>query len=41
MNYLGINKYMNYLSLIIMIILWIIAVRVWNWALNKYRSTGS
>lgn len=41
MNYLGMNKYMNYLSPIIMVILWIIAVRVWNWALNKYRSTGS
>ena len=41
MNYLGMDKYMIYLSPIIMIILWIIAIRVWNWALNKYRSTGS
>ena len=40
-NYLGMDKYMIYLSPIIMIILWIIAIRVWNWALNKYRSTGS
>lgn len=41
MNYLGMDKYMIYLSPIIMVILWIIAIRVWNWALNKYRSTGS
>ena len=41
MNYLGMDKYMIYLSPIIMIILWIIAVKVWNWALNKYRSTGN
>lgn len=41
MNYLGLNKYMIYLSPIIAIVLWIIAVKVWNWALNKYRSTGN
>lgn len=41
MAYLGINKYMIYLSPIIAIVLWIIAVKVWNWALNKYRSTGN
>jgi len=41
MAYLGINKYMIYLSPIIAIVLWIIAVRVWNLALNKYRSTGN
>ena len=41
MNYLGLNKYMIYVSPIIAIILWIIAVKVWNWALNKYRSTGN
>ena len=39
--YLGINKYMIYLSPIIAIALWIVAVKVWNWALNKYRSTGT
>ena len=41
MNYLGMDKYMIYLSPIIAIILWIIAVNIWNWALKKYRSTGS
>lgn len=39
--YLGINTYMMYLSPIIAIILWIIAVKVWDLALNKYRSTGN
>ena len=41
MNYLGLNKYMIYLSPIIAIVLWVIAVKVWNWALKKYRSTGN
>lgn len=41
MAYLGKNNYMIYLSPIIAIVLWIIAVKVWNLALNKYRSTGS
>lgn len=41
MSYLGMNKYMIYLSPIIAIVLWIIAVKVWNCALNKYRSTGN
>ena len=41
MDYLGINTYMIYLSPIIAIVLWIIAVKVWNFALNKYRSTGN
>lgn len=41
MAYLGINKYMIYLSPVVAIVLWIIAVKVWNWALNKYRSTGT
>lgn len=41
MDYLGMNTYMIYLSPIIAIILWIIAVKAWNWALNKYRSTGN
>ena len=41
MNYLGIDKYMIYLSPLIAIILWIIAINVWNWALKKYRSTGN
>lgn len=41
MDYLGINKYMIYLSPIIAIILWIVAVKLWNFALKKYRSTGN
>lgn len=41
MNYLGMDKYMIYLSPLIAIILWIIAISVWNWALKKYRSTGN
>lgn len=41
MSYLGMNSYMIYVSPIIAVILWIIAVKVWNWALNKYRSTGT
>ena len=41
MAYLGMNKYMIYISPIVAVILWVIAVKVWNWALNKYRSTGS
>lgn len=41
MNYLGMDKYMIYLSPIVAIVLWIIAVNVWNWALKKYRSTGN
>ena len=39
--YLGINKYMIYLSPIIAIVLWVIAVKLWNLALDKYRSTGT
>ena len=41
MSYLGFNKYMVYLCPIVAIILWVIAVRLWNLALNKYRSTGN
>ena len=41
MSYLGFDKYMIYLSPIVAIVLWIIAVKVWNLALNKYRSTGN
>lgn len=41
MNYLGMDKYMIYLSPIVAIVLWIIAIKVWNWALKKYRSTGN
>ena len=41
MSYLGMNAYMIYLSPVIAIVLWIIAVKVWNLALNKYRSTGN
>lgn len=41
MAYLGLNVYMIYLSPFVAIVLWIIAVRLWNLALNKYRSTGT
>lgn len=40
-NYLGMNSTMIYIAPIIMVILWIIAVKIWNLALNKYRSTGT
>lgn len=41
MNYLGLDNYMLFLSPVIAIILWIIAVKLWNIALDKYRSTGT
>lgn len=41
MSYLGFNNYMIYFSPIVSIVLWIIAVKIWNLALNKYRSTGT
>ena len=41
MNYLGMNSNMIYIAPIIMIILWIIAIKIWNFALNNYRSTGT
>lgn len=41
MAYLGLNDYMIYLSPLIAIILWIIAFKLWDLALNRYRSTGN
>lgn len=41
MNYLGIDKYMIFLSPLIAIIMWVVAVKIWNLALNKYRSAGT
>ena len=42
LNYLDINQSkIAYLSPIAAIIIWIIAIKIWNWALNKYRSTGN
>lgn len=41
MSYLGKNNSLIYISPIVAIILWVIAVKIWNWALNRYRSTGS
>ena len=41
MSYLGLNTYMLYFSPIVAIILWVISVKLWNLALNKYRSTGN
>ncbi len=40
-SYLGMDTKMLYIAPIIMIVLWFIAVKVWNFALNKYRSTGT
>lgn len=40
-NYLKIDTHMMYLSPIIAIVLWIVAIKIWNFALNKYRSTGN
>lgn len=36
----GINHLM-FIVPVIVIIVWIVAVNVWNWALSKYRSTGN
>ena len=41
MNYLGMDSKMIYIAPIIMAILWIIAIKIWNLALSKYRSTGT
>lgn len=41
MNYLGMNSKMIYIAPIIMVILWLLAIKVWNLSLNKYRSTGT
>lgn len=41
MAYLGLNVYMIYLSPFVAVVLWIIAIKLWNLALNKYRSTGT
>ncbi len=41
LSYLGINSYLIYISPLIAIVLWIIAIKIWNLGLNKYRSTGN
>lgn len=41
MNYLGMDSKMIYMAPVVMIILWLLAIKVWNLALNKYRSTGT
>lgn len=41
MNYLGMDSKMIYIAPIIMVILWLLAIKIWNIALNKYRSTGT
>jgi len=41
MDYLGLNPYMIYWSPFVAIILWVIAIKLWNLALKKYRSTGT
>lgn len=42
LNYLNMEQSkIIYITPIIVIIVWFIAIKVWNWALNKYRSTGN
>lgn len=41
MAYLGFNTYMIYISPVVAIVLWIIAIKIWNLGLKKYRSTGT
>lgn len=42
LEYIGQGKgNLIYISPLIVIIIWFIAIKVWNWALSKYRSTGS
>lgn len=42
LNYLKMNMgYVAFLAPVVMIILWMITIKIWNWALNKYRSTGT
>lgn len=42
LNYLNMeNGWLMYLSPLVAIIFLIIAVKIWNWGLNKYRSTGN
>lgn len=40
-SYLGLTPYIMYLSPVVAIVLWLIAIKLWNWALKKYRSTGT
>ena len=42
LNYLNMtNGWLMYLSPVVAIIFLLIAVKIWNWGLNKYRSTGN
>ena len=42
LDYLEIEQnYIIYIVPLITIIIWIVAVSIWNWALKKYRSTGN
>lgn len=42
LDYLGLNENnLIFIVPLIVIVIWIIAINVWNWALKKYRSTGS
>lgn len=35
------QNHIIYIVPLITIIIWFVAVKVWNWALKKYRSTGN
>ena len=42
LDYLGLSESnLIYIILFVVIFVWIIAIKVWNWALKKYRSTGT
>lgn len=42
LDYLGLSEgNLIYIIPVVATIVWIIAIKVWNWALNKYRSTGN
>lgn len=42
LNYLGMeNGWLMYLSPVVAIIFLAISVKIWNWGLNRYRSTGN
>lgn len=40
LNYLG-QSNLVYIAPIVAIVIWVIAIKIWNWGLNQYRSTGN
>lgn len=42
LDYLGVSESkLIYVTPLVVIFVWMIAIKVWNWALSKYRSTGN